>query len=118
MQPVIETGTLSVSSSAIEAIRDLLKERDLKNYALRIVVSGKTCSGYQYGMSLDDSIGDSDVKVEMGGINIVVDNMSMEYLKGANLDFIDDERGKGFMINNPNVSSSCSCDDGGSSCCS
>lgn len=120
MQPVVETDSITVSSSAVQAIRDLLNERNLEGYALRLFVSGKSCSGYQYGMSLDDAIAETDISFVTDGIKMVVDNASIEYLKGATLDFIDDERGKGFMVDNPNMTPSCSCDGGGDDggCCS
>lgn len=125
MQPVVETDTVIVTPSAVQAISDLLNERNLEGYALRLFVSGKSCSGYQYGMSLDNAITETDISFNVDDIKIVVDNTSIEYLKGAKLDFIDDERGKGFMVDNPNVASSCSCDsagdgggcDSGGGCC-
>ena len=112
MQPVVETDTITVTPSAVIAISDLIAERNLEGYALRLFVSGKSCSGYQYGMSLDDAITDTDVSIIVDNIKVVVDNASIEYLKGAKLDFIDDERGKGFLVDNPNMASSC-CDSGG-----
>jgi iron-sulfur cluster assembly accessory protein len=122
MQPVVETEIISVSPSAVKAIRDLLNERNLEGYALRIFVSGKTCSGYQYGMSLDESSSESDTSIETDGIKVVIDNESREYIKGGRLDFIDDERGKIFMIDNPNAAASCGCESGSScesgGCCS
>jgi len=116
MQPVVETEIITVSPAAVQAIRDLLNERNLEGYALRVFVSGKTCSGYQYGMSLDESFSDTDTTIVVDGIKVVIDNESVEYIKGAKLDFIDDERGKGFMVDNPNAAASCDCD--GGSCCS
>jgi len=116
MQPVVETENLTVSPSAVKAIRDLLNERNLEGYALRIFISGKTCSGYQYGMSLDQNFNETDSIIEADGVKVVFDNGSADYIKGAKLDFIDDERGKGFMVENPNTAASCSCDGGG--CCS
>jgi iron-sulfur cluster assembly protein len=116
MQSVVETDLITITPNAIQAIRDLLNERNLSGYALRIFVSGKTCSGYQYGMSLDETSSDSDTSIEADGIKVVVDNESKEYIKGAKLDFIDDERGKGFMVDNPTTAVSCDCESGG--CCS
>jgi iron-sulfur cluster assembly accessory protein len=125
MQPTTtQTDFIKVSTSAIQAIRTLMDERKLEGYALRVFVSGKTCSGYQYGMALDNNISDTDLSLDTEGIKVVVDDTSLEYLKGATLDFIDDERGKGFMVDNPNVASSCDCNsesgcgDGSGSCCS
>lgn len=126
MQPVVETDTITVTPSAVQAISELLNERKLEGYALRLYVAGKSCSGYQYGMSLDNAIADTDININVDRINVVIDNASIEYLKGSKLDFIDDERGKGFMVDNPNAASSCGCDSGdngggcgsGGGCCS
>jgi iron-sulfur cluster assembly accessory protein len=117
MQPLVQTESFTITSKATQAIRDLLAERKLEGYALRIFVAGKSCSGYQYGMSLDNNYPDTDTIVETNGIKVVIDESSVAYLKGARLDFIDDERGKGFMVDNPNAEpTSCSCD--GGNCCS
>ena len=112
MQPVVETDTITVTPSAVQAISELITERNLEGYSLRLFVAGKSCSGYQYGMSLDNAITETDISISVDAIKIVVDNASIEYLKGAKLDFIDDERGKGFMVDNPNAASSCGCDSG------
>lgn len=125
MQPVVETETITVTPSAVQAISELLIEKELHGYSLRLFIAGKTCSGYQYGMSLDNSISETDISVSVDDINIVVDNASIEYLRGSKLDFIDDERGKGFLVDNPNVASSCGCNSeehgggcgSGGSCC-
>jgi len=122
MQPVIDTNLVNVSSTAIQAIQELLNEKNLVDHALRLFVAGKSCSGYQYGMSLDNSISETDTTVEISGIRVVIDNESLEFVKGTNLDFIDDERGKGFLIENPNMASSCDCgsesaDGGCGGCC-
>ena len=117
MQPVIDTNLVSVSPSAVEAIQELLNEKNLVDHALRLFVAGKSCSGYQYGLSLDNNFADSDTSIEVSGIKIVVDNQSLEFVRGTNLDFIDDERGKGFLIENPNMASSCDCGGDSSSGC-
>lgn len=115
MQPVVSTDVLSISPSAVKAIRDLLTERNLVNHSLRVFVAGKTCSGYQYGMSLDENTAENDTAFESDGVKVIVDNASLEYLKGAKLDFIDDERGKGFLVDNPNVTA-CNCGSETSGC--
>ena len=90
MQPAIDTKIVNVTSNAVQAIQDLMNEKNLVGYAFRLFISGRTCSGFQYGMSLDDSISDTDSSVEVSGIKVVIDNNSLEFIKGSNLDFIDD----------------------------
>ena len=107
MQPATDTKIVNVTSNAVQAIQELMNEKNLIGYAFRLFIAGKSCSGYQYGMSLDDSISETDSSIEISGIKVVVDKDSLEYIKGSNLDFIDDERGKGFLIENPSMPQSC-----------
>jgi iron-sulfur cluster assembly accessory protein len=111
----IETKIQSVtlSPAAAGVVRDMIKERNLdETYALRIYIAGRTCSGFQYGMALDKEARDTDSSFESEGLKLLVDEQSIEYLAGCMVDFIDDERGKGFMVDNPNQAPACSCDGG------
>jgi iron-sulfur cluster insertion protein len=78
-----------------------------QSFALRVYISGQTCSGFQYGMALDNN-----VSFESEGLTILVDETSIQYMTGATVDFIDDKRGKGFLVDNPNAVPSCSCQSG------
>lgn len=75
---------------------------------LRIFVEGGGCSGFQYGFTFDERQED-DTVVEAGGVKVLVDPMSLAYLSGAKVDFVEDMRGSGFVVNNPNASRSCGC---------
>jgi len=118
MQPEIQTITDSIqlTPSAVQAVRELIVQRKMEGHALRVYVAGRTCSGLQYGMSLDNNPGETDLVFENDGIKVIVDNQSIEYMRGATIDFVDDERGKGFMVENPNVLPSCSCESGSCGC--
>jgi iron-sulfur cluster assembly protein len=108
-------ATVTLSASAAKLVRDLLKERELgEEYALRVYVSGRTCSGFQYGMALDNKPGETDSQFESQGLRLLIDDVSMQHMAGASIDYIDDERGKGFLVDNPNPVPACSC--GNSSC--
>lgn len=76
---------------------------------LRVAVTGGGCSGFQYSFALDDAKLDDDVVIERDGAVVLVDPMSLDFLKGAQLDFVDDLIGAAFKINNPNATSSCGC---------
>jgi len=76
---------------------------------LRVAVTGGGCSGFQYNFVLDDAKLEDDVVVERDGAVVLVDPMSLDFLKGAELDFVDDLIGAAFKINNPNATSSCGC---------
>jgi iron-sulfur cluster assembly accessory protein len=109
----IETDTIFMSPAAAQAVRDLCAQRNLgEEYALRVYVAGRTCSGLQYGMSLDDKPGETDTTFELEGIKILVDNVSIQYMRGSTINFVNDERGKGFIVENPNVLPACDCSGG------
>jgi iron-sulfur cluster assembly accessory protein len=115
----IETPLVSVTDSALEAVRSILTEKNLTGYALRVYVAGSGCHGTQFNMALDNNIHENDLTYENNGIKVVIDNSSIEYLRGAKIDFVDDPvRGAGFLIDSPNANQgggSCSCNSGGHS---
>ena len=76
---------------------------------LRVAVTGGGCSGFQYNFALDNAQADDDIVLERDGAVVLVDPMSLDFLKGAELDFVDDLIGAAFKINNPNATSSCGC---------
>ena len=100
---------ISLTSAATQAVRELLEKRNLDGYALRVFVSGGGCSGFQYGMALENNIRDQDLKFVQDGVQVVVDEISIDYLRGATVDYVDDLMGSGFRIENPNAISSCGC---------
>ena len=114
MEPVQATTAVSITltDAAAEADRGLLAQRNLSDYSLRVYVSGGGCSGIQYGMAFDNNIRTEDTITESNGIKVLVDEVSIQYLHGATVDYIDAPQGAGFKINNPNAIS-CGC---GSSC--
>lgn len=101
--------TVFLTQPAAEAVRDLMARKNLEGYSLRVFVSGGGCSGFQYGMALDNQIRDSDLVSEMEGIKVIVDEVSIKYLRGATIDYVDSIMGSGFKISNPNAISSCGC---------
>ncbi|MGH2581691.1 MAG: iron-sulfur cluster insertion protein ErpA [Anaerolineales bacterium] len=105
----IKSPELSLTPAAAEAVRGLLKDRQLEGHALRVFVAGGGCSGYQYGMALEGNPRESDLVLEQHGVRVVVDEVSMNYLRGANIDYVNDVMASGFKIDNPNASSSCGC---------
>ena len=101
--------TLNLTPSALEQVRKLLKEREHKGYVLRVFVSRGGCSGFQYGMGLDENIHENDLQFEFDNVGVVIDPVSINYLTGATIDFDHDLMGGGFRIENPNAVSSCGC---------
>ncbi len=109
MAIIDQTSQVSLTEAAANAVRDLLTKRNLEGYALRVYIAGGGCSGYQYGMALEGNIRESDNVFEEQGVKVVVDEISIEYLKGATIDYVEEIMGSGFKIDNPNAVSSCGC---------
>ncbi|HET6597606.1 MAG TPA: iron-sulfur cluster assembly accessory protein [Anaerolineales bacterium] len=97
-----ETSTISLSTAASEAVKNILAERNLEGYALRVYVAGGGCCGVNFGMALDNNIRDVDTTFEANGVQVVVDEVSIDYLRGATIDFVNDPvRGAGFAVDSP-----------------
>ncbi len=101
----IDVETIALTPAASKAVSDILSERKLEGYALRVyLASGGCCSGLSFGMALDNKISDADRTFASEGIKLVVDEMSMEYLHGAKIDFVNDpDRGAGFLVDSPSA---------------
>jgi iron-sulfur cluster assembly protein len=100
---------VTVTQKAAEKIKDLIQEEGGNKSYLRVAVKGGGCSGLSYDMSLDYQIEDKDTMFEDKGIKILVDNKSLLYLYGTELEFSDGLNGKGFQFVNPNASRTCGC---------
>ena len=102
------TSLLSLSDSAVRRVSTLL-ENESGDTMLRVAVSGGGCSGFQYGFSFDATKNDDDELVEQDGVKVVIDNMSLMYVAGSQIDFVEDLIGSSFSIKNPNATAACSC---------
>jgi iron-sulfur cluster assembly accessory protein len=99
---------VTVSARAAKRIAEIIAAEG-KPSMLRLAVTGGGCSGFQYNFALDDARADDDLAVEEGGVTVLIDSTSLEFLKGAEIDFVDDLIGASFKVNNPNATSSCGC---------
>jgi iron-sulfur cluster insertion protein len=99
----------TVSERAIARVRSIVANEGKPDLQLRVSVSGGGCSGFQYGFDLDAEHQPDDIAFEKDGVRVVVDGMSLMYLVGAELDFVEDLSGAYFRVHNPNASSSCGC---------
>lgn len=107
------TETITITAAAASAVRDILSERKLDGYALRVYVAGGGCCGVQFGMALDNTTRENDMAFETGGVKVLVDDQSIHYLQGAKIDFVNDPvRGAGFLVDSPSAQR-----DGGSCAC-
>ena len=109
----VATEPITITPTAVSAVQDILAQRKLEGYALRVYVAGGGCCGVQFGMALDNTTHSNDATFEMGGIKLLVDDQSINYLQGAKIDFVNDpQRGAGFIVDSPSAQKeggSCSC---------
>jgi iron-sulfur cluster assembly accessory protein len=107
---MIETAesTVSLSDRAAKRIAKILSAEP-DGTALRISVSGGGCSGFQYGFDLDATRAPDDLVIERDGALVLIDSVSLPYMGGSVVDFVDDLIGQSFQIKNPNATASCGC---------
>lgn len=104
-----EERRVVLTESAARRISILKEQERAEGTLLRIAVSGGGCSGFQYGFSFDDQRNGDDFVFERDGVGVVVDEVSLDLLAGAEIDFVEDLMGASFQIRNPNAASSCGC---------
>jgi iron-sulfur cluster assembly accessory protein len=108
--PAVMPGFITVTEAASTKIKELLSEEGKAESGLRVFVQGGGCSGFQYGLMIEESgAGVGDQAFESNGVKLFVDPVSISYLKGAEVDFVDTITGGGFTIKNPNATSTCGC---------
>ena len=100
---------INVSQTAASKINELLAEEGKTGSGLRVFVQGGGCSGFQYGLMIEENGGDADQIFESNGVRLYIDPVSISYLKGAEVDFVETVTGGGFTIRNPNAVSTCGC---------
>ena len=100
---------ISLTERAAEKIKEMLNDRGLEGYALRVGVIGGGCSGFQYRLEFDNKKQDNDEVLDSHGVKLYVDTRSMLYLAGSQIDYEDDLLGGGFKFINPNVTGTCGC---------
>ncbi|MBI1284260.1 MAG: iron-sulfur cluster assembly accessory protein [Thiobacillus sp.] len=100
---------LTLTPSALSAVEKFIKGSDTPVAGLRISIAGGGCSGFQYGMRLEESKAEDDVEVAVGGVMLLIDPFSAPMLDGVTVDFVDSLNGSGFKFENPNATSSCAC---------
>ena len=100
---------INVTQVAASKISELLAEEQQVQSGLRVFVQGGGCSGFQYGLMIEQNPSDSDQMIESNGVKLYVDPVSVSYLKDAEVDFVESVTGGGFTIKNPNAKSTCGC---------
>ncbi|HEX2894021.1 MAG TPA: iron-sulfur cluster insertion protein ErpA [Marmoricola sp.] len=105
------TDGINVSDAAAAKVKSLLEQEGRDDLQLRIAVQPGGCSGLRYQLFFDERNLDGDVVTDFDGVSVVVDRMSVPYLNGATIDFVDSIEKQGFTIDNPNATGSCACGD-------
>lgn len=100
---------LEVTESAARRVRRIIEAEGRDDLRLRVSVEGGGCSGFQYNFALDDTSEPDDIAIEKDGVTVVVDGMSLMYVLGSKLDFVEDLTGSYFRVSNPNATASCGC---------
>jgi iron-sulfur cluster assembly accessory protein len=104
----VETSIITMTSVAADKVRELLARENDPSLGLRIFVKGGGCSGLEYGMMLEEQ-DEGDTIITQEGFNVLVDEISLGYITGSEVDYYDGLMGAGFTVNNPNAVSSCGC---------
>ena len=114
------TTMVSLTDAAVLKLTELTKEETNPDVGLRVYVYSGGCSGFRYGMMLEDAPTPEDRVLDVSGIKVYVDGQSVDLLNGSQIDYVDTLMGAGFTVNNPNAVSACGCgssfrtaDDGG-----
>ena len=100
---------LTLSASAARRIQAVAAQEGDAGLCLRLAVSGGGCSGFQYNFTLDSHVTADDIVIERDGAKLLIDTISLDYLRGAEVDFVESLNGAYFQVKNPNASASCGC---------
>jgi iron-sulfur cluster insertion protein len=106
---VVEAPPLNFTDAAASKVGQLIEQEGNAALKLRVYVQGGGCSGFQYGFTFDEEVQDGDTEIENGGVTLLVDPMSVQYLMGAEIDYREDLSGAQFIIRNPNATTTCGC---------
>ncbi|HEY1059985.1 iron-sulfur cluster insertion protein ErpA [Limnobacter humi] len=104
-----QPSVLVFTDAAAAKVRDLINEEGNPNLKLRVFVQGGGCSGFQYGFTFDEDVNEDDTTLDKGGVTLLIDSMSFQYLTGAEIDYKEDLNGAQFVIKNPNATTTCGC---------
>jgi len=107
-RPAVEL-LVSLTDAAVTKVQELRTREGKTDARLRLFVKAGGCSGFSYGLAFDDRLADDDKIEDHGGVPVVIDAFSAQYVDGAEIDYVDSLMGSGFAVNNPNAVSSCAC---------
>ena len=100
---------VNFTDAAANKVRTLIEEEGDDQLKLRVFITGGGCSGFQYGFTFEEDVNEDDTQVENGGVTLLIDPTSYQYLVGAEIDYSDGVEGSQFVIRNPNATTTCGC---------
>lgn len=100
---------LIFTDTAATKVKELIEEEGNHKLMLRVFITGGGCSGFQYGFTFDETCNEGDTQVENGGVTLLIDPTSYQYLAGAEIDYTEGLEGAQFIIRNPNAATTCGC---------
>ena len=100
---------LNFTSAAAAKVAALIQEEGNPDLMLRIYIQGGGCSGFQYELTFEEKVGEGDTEVVTDGVTLLIDPMSMQYLQGAEVDYVENLQGSQFVVRNPNATTTCGC---------
>ena len=109
MTEMQEAPPLNFTDAAAHKVGQLIAQEGNAALKLRVYVQGGGCSGFQYGFTFDEEVQEGDTEIENGGVTLLVDPLSVQYLMGAEIDYREDLSGAQFIIRNPNATTTCGC---------
>lgn len=101
--------TMSLTDGAVRKLRALRADEGNDNLKLRVYITGGGCAGFSYGFKFDEVVNEGDTAVQRDDVTMVVDELSIQYLAGSTVDYVEGLQGARFVIDNPNASSTCGC---------
>ena len=104
-----DPNEIRLSANALKKVRSLVADEGNSSLKLRVYITGGGCSGFQYGFSFDEVIGEDDMVIEKEGVTAIIDAMSYQYLMGSEVDYSEGLEGSRFVVNNPNATTTCGC---------
>ena len=104
-----EPIAVRLTDNAARKVKSLVSEEGNPELKLRVYVTGGGCSGFQYGFSFDEAINDDDTIVTHDGVQLLVDPLSIQYLTGSSVDYIEGLQGSRFVVENPLATTTCGC---------
>ncbi|WP_416898218.1 MAG: iron-sulfur cluster insertion protein ErpA [Minwuia sp.] len=104
-----QTADFAVTESAARRVAELIEAEGNPDLKLRVQVLGGGCSGFQYDFRFDSEVAEDDLIIEQDGVKVLVDSVSIEYLRGSQFDYVEEMIGSSFQVKNPNATASCGC---------